>query len=413
MLFDVSGSMEGHLPNAREAATHVLSWLDAARDEAAVYTFDTHLDERTPFTTGLRTLPDSMTQVVPFGATSLHDAIALTARRVGEREGRRRAVVVMTDGDDNASRLKPADVSAIASAIDVPVYIFGIVPSIDNPSADTVDAFGRAARRSPVRSPIWRPGPAGTCSWPARRDSAASRRGRSSTSCGISTSSHSNRAASRAGIRSWSARATRTSSFGPGVDTSRGNHARRRIRRIIMFRKFFVALPIVALAVGGSTACATKKFVRTSVGEVNEKVDSQGRAIEETQERTRKNEGRISEVDSKAQAAAQSAQAANDAAGGGERQRRRAVGTEANAKFDAIDKANKRLVYEVVLSEDQGNFKFGKTELPDEAKAKIDEMVAQMKQDPKNIYLEIEGHTDNVGDKVTNEKHRPRSAPKR
>ena len=81
-----------------------------------------------------------------------------------------------------------------------------------------------------------------------------------------------------------------------------------------MFRKFFVAIPIVVLAIGGSTACATKKFVRTSVGEVNEKVDSQGRAIEETQERTRKNEGRISEVDTKAQAAAQSAQAANDAA---------------------------------------------------------------------------------------------------
>ena len=81
-----------------------------------------------------------------------------------------------------------------------------------------------------------------------------------------------------------------------------------------MFRKFFVAMPIVILAVGGSTACATKKYVRTSVGEVNEKVDSQGRAIEETQERTRKNEGRIAEVDTKAQAAAQSAQQANDAA---------------------------------------------------------------------------------------------------
>jgi Ca-activated chloride channel family protein len=77
-----------------------------------------------------------LTSVVPFGATSLHDAIALTARRVGEREGRRRAVVVLTDGNDNASRLKPEDVSAIASAIDVPVYIFGIVPSIDNPSAE-------------------------------------------------------------------------------------------------------------------------------------------------------------------------------------------------------------------------------------------------------------------------------------
>ena len=92
--------------------THVLSWLDATRDEAAVFTFDTHLDERAPFTTGLRTLPDAMTSVVPFGATSLHDAIALTARRVGEREGRRRAVVVLTDGADNASRLKPAEVSA-------------------------------------------------------------------------------------------------------------------------------------------------------------------------------------------------------------------------------------------------------------------------------------------------------------
>jgi peptidoglycan-associated lipoprotein len=170
-----------------------------------------------------------------------------------------------------------------------------------------------------------------------------------------------------------------------------------------MFRKFFVAMPIVVLAIGGSSACATKKYVRTSVGEVNEKVDSQGRAIEETQERTRKNEGRISEVDSKAQAAAQSAQAANDAAAAAN-SRATAVGTEANTKFDAIDKASKRLVYEVVLSEDQGNFKFGKTVLPDEAKQKIDEMVAQMKQDPKNIYLEIEGHTDNVGDKATNER---------
>jgi Ca-activated chloride channel homolog len=137
VLFDVSGSMEGHLPNAREAAAHLLSWLDLERDEAAVFTFDTHLDERAAFTTGLRTLPDSLSQVVPFGATSLHDAVALTARRVGEREGRRRAVVVLTDGIDNASHLKPEDVSAIASGIDVPVYIFGIVPSIDNPTADT------------------------------------------------------------------------------------------------------------------------------------------------------------------------------------------------------------------------------------------------------------------------------------
>jgi outer membrane protein OmpA-like peptidoglycan-associated protein len=163
-----------------------------------------------------------------------------------------------------------------------------------------------------------------------------------------------------------------------------------------------VAIPIAVLAVGGSTACATKKFVRTSVGEVNDKIDSQGRSLEETQERTRRNEGRISEVDSKAGAAAQSAQAARDAAAAAHTAAT-AVGTEANAKFDSIDRASKRLVYEVVLSEDQGNFKFGKTILPDEAKAKIDQMVSQLKQDPKNIYLEIEGHTDNVGAVKTNE----------
>jgi peptidoglycan-associated lipoprotein len=169
-----------------------------------------------------------------------------------------------------------------------------------------------------------------------------------------------------------------------------------------MFRKFFVAIPITVLVIGGSTACATKKFVRTSVGEVNEKVDSQGRAIEETQERTRRNEGRISEVDQKAQAATQRAQAANDAAAAAHTAAN-TVGSEANAKFDTIDRASKRLVYEVVLSEDQGNFKFGKTILPDEAKQKIDAMVAQIKQDPKNIYLEIEGHTDNLGTARTNE----------
>jgi outer membrane protein OmpA-like peptidoglycan-associated protein len=173
-----------------------------------------------------------------------------------------------------------------------------------------------------------------------------------------------------------------------------------------MYRKFFVAVPIAVLAISGSTACASKKFVRTSVGEVNDKVDSMGRSIEETQERTRRNEGRISEVDQKAQAAQTSANQANDAATTARTAATEAgnKATEAGNKFDVMDKANKRLVYEVVLSEDQGNFKFGKADLPDTAKQRLDEMVAQLKQDPKGIFLEIEGHTDNVGGKEINEK---------
>ena len=170
-----------------------------------------------------------------------------------------------------------------------------------------------------------------------------------------------------------------------------------------MFRKFFIAVPLTLLVIGGTTACASKKFVRTSVGEVNTKVDSLGRSVEETQERTRQNEGRINEVDSKAQAAAQSAQQANQAAVAAQNSAT-TVGTRADAKFEAIDRANARLVYEVVISEDQGNFRFGQTKLPDEAKARIDELVQQLKQDPKNVFIEIEGHTDNVGDPAVNER---------
>ena len=164
-------------------------------------------------------------------------------------------------------------------------------------------------------------------------------------------------------------------------------------------RKWFVAIPVALLAVSGTTACASKKFVRTSVGEVNDKVDSLGKSLEETQERTRQNEGRISAVDQKADQATQSAQQAHSAA----RDARGAADAAAN-KADAVDKASRRLVYEVVLSEDSGNYKFGKTELPDEAKQKIDEMVAQLKQDPKNVYIEIEGHTDSLGNKIVNER---------
>ena len=174
-LFDVSGSMEGRMSSAREAAAHVLSWLDTSRDEAAIFTFDTHLDQQTQFITGMKSLPDSMGHVKPFGATSLHDAIGATAKRVGEREGRRRAVVVLTDGADNASRLKPADVSAIASAIDVPVYIFGIVGSIDNPSEDiSTTSTERSAFAGPLSDlASWTGGHVFVASTPGQRSVAA------------------------------------------------------------------------------------------------------------------------------------------------------------------------------------------------------------------------------------------------
>jgi peptidoglycan-associated lipoprotein len=164
----------------------------------------------------------------------------------------------------------------------------------------------------------------------------------------------------------------------------------------MMLRKLLVALPIVALAIGGSSACATKKYVKTQIddvaGKINDKVDTLSKSLEETQERTRQNEQRIGqteqrlgEVDQKAQAAGTAAANANTAA------------TAAGAKAEAVEKTVKRLIYEVTLSEDQGNFKIGQSELPPEAKARIDELVAQLKANPNGAYLEIEGHTDSTG----------------
>lgn len=177
-----------------------------------------------------------------------------------------------------------------------------------------------------------------------------------------------------------------------------------------MIQKLLFMVPITALAIGSSTACATKKFVRTSVGEVNSKVDSLGRSVEETQERTKKNEAKIADVDQRAQAAAQAAaqtaQAAGQAADKAGQTATVAANsaTVANTKADALDKASKKLVFEVVLSEDQGNFEFGKKDLPDTARARLDEMITRIKADPKGAYFEIEGHTDSIGAPELNEK---------
>jgi peptidoglycan-associated lipoprotein len=168
-------------------------------------------------------------------------------------------------------------------------------------------------------------------------------------------------------------------------------------------RKSLFAASMLALSVAVAPACATKKFVRTEVGNVNTKVDTLSGTLEETQERTRQNEGRIGEVDKKAEAAGRSATDARQAADAANA-RANEVGTQVNGRVDEVVAASRRLVYTVTLSEDQGNFKFGKTALPDEAKSRLDEVISQLKANPNNIFIEIEGHTDNVGGKDLNEK---------
>jgi len=169
---------------------------------------------------------------------------------------------------------------------------------------------------------------------------------------------------------------------------------------------------VVALGVGAS-ACASKGFVRTQVGEVNAKVETLTSTVEETQQRTKQNEEQIRKVDAKADQvglwakdAQSSADVAKTAAATADT-KAAAADTKAVAvgvRAEEIDKRSKRLLYEVVLSEDQGSFKFGNSELPAEAKTRIDELITQLKADPRGAYVEIEGHTDNVGGKEINDR---------
>ena len=164
-------------------------------------------------------------------------------------------------------------------------------------------------------------------------------------------------------------------------------------------KRFVTAIAISALAVGGSTACATKKMVRQRVGEVNDKVDTLSKGLEETQQRTKANEGRIGEVDQRVTQVDQKAAAANARA-----DEAAAAASKVDARASAIEERSKRLVYEVVLSEDKGGFKFGQAAIPADMQASIDQLVAQLKANPNGGYIEIEGHTDNVGPKEANYK---------
>ena len=173
--------------------------------------------------------------------------------------------------------------------------------------------------------------------------------------------------------------------------------------------KSLLAASIIALSVAVAPACASKGFVRTEVGGVNSKVDTLSTTVEQTQQRVGQNEARIGAVDQKAEAAGKAASdarsAATDARSAADKASAQASAVGGRVDVVAADvAATRKLVYEVTLSEDQGNFRFGATALPDEAKARLDQMISQLKANPQNVFIEIEGHTDNVGPVEINER---------
>lgn len=163
-------------------------------------------------------------------------------------------------------------------------------------------------------------------------------------------------------------------------------------------RKTMTAVALVVLGMG-ATGCATKGYVNRNVGEVNDKVTALSQDLEKTQESTRTNAQRIGEVDAKAAAAGEQAAAAGRSAV----QALNAAGA-ADQRITEFDKSMKRLVYQVVLSEDKARFANGKATLAQEAKVEIDRLVTELAANPQNYYLEIEGHTDSRGPAELNER---------
>ena len=122
--------------------------------------------------------------------------------------------------------------------------------------------------------------------------------------------------------------------------------------------------------------CATRKYVSGEVEKSSaaaEKhiadVESQ---MEQTQSTVRTHEQRITELD----------QATKDALN-----RAQEAGKLAQGKFN----------YSVVLSDDNSHFPLNAHELSADAKGELDQFVDKLKTDDKNVYLEIQGHTDSTG----------------
>lgn len=127
-------------------------------------------------------------------------------------------------------------------------------------------------------------------------------------------------------------------------------------------------LLLSTLALGG---CATKNFVRDSVAVVDTRVTTV--------------DGRVSTVDNRVTEVDKTAREALD--------RATAAGKLAEGKFN----------YSVVLSDDAVKFPVNASQLSPEAEARLAELVTRLKGDNKNVYLEIQGHTDASGPTSYNE----------
>ena len=132
VLIDHSGSMEKRMEDVKTAATSFFRRTIRRNDRAFIAAFATDPARNTPFVSEVSTLETQVESIPkPAGGTALYDAIVTGLYRFRNVQGRK-ALIILTDGEDTTSRLAWNDMLAYARASRVPLYFIGIGYSLGN-----------------------------------------------------------------------------------------------------------------------------------------------------------------------------------------------------------------------------------------------------------------------------------------
>jgi Ca-activated chloride channel family protein len=123
LLVDTSGSIRDKLRFEEEAAIEFFySTLQRGKDKALVISFDSAVELLQDFTDDPEALADKIRKIRAGGGTSLYDAIYLAVNQKLAGTNGRRIVILITDGDDNSSRVSMTETLEAAQKNEVTIY---------------------------------------------------------------------------------------------------------------------------------------------------------------------------------------------------------------------------------------------------------------------------------------------------
>ena len=128
LVLDRSGSMTEMMSDVYQAALHVVD-EGTSRDEMFIATFNDRTELITEFTADRHRLENSTLGLRADGETALYDAVAFALDQIKRGKYRKKVLVVVTDGEDNSSRLKFRQLIERAEEEDVLVYTVGMFGS--------------------------------------------------------------------------------------------------------------------------------------------------------------------------------------------------------------------------------------------------------------------------------------------